>query len=136
MPPLDPGQAMSVINFNKVSPNPTNFDHPFTSTLSSIKAYFDPKYQKLLRISFDKVSINTVAWAVGISTQPKVETKVGISSIYNDFKERRFDSASKSTDPLLELVLIPSKETVEIDRDYPTLIDTLSDIGGIIDIIF
>ena len=80
--------------------------------------------------------MNTVAWAMGVSPSPTVLTKVGISSVETDFRERTLDSAGKSTDPLMEIVLYPSKETVEIDRNYPTLIDTLSDIGGIVEIIW
>ena len=80
--------------------------------------------------------MSTLALAIGLSTEPTVLTKVGISSVLTDFKERTFDSADVSTDPLMEIVLYPSKETIKIDRNYPTLIDTLSDIGGIIDIVF
>jgi hypothetical protein len=80
--------------------------------------------------------MNTVAWAVGVSEEPKIVTKVGISSVETDFRRRTFDSAGNSDTPLMEMFLVSSKETIEIDRNYPTLIDTLSDIGGIIDIIF
>ncbi len=80
--------------------------------------------------------MNTTAWAIGINPTPTVITNVGISSVQTDFKERKLDSAGKSPDPFMIISLYPSKETVEVDREYPTLIDTLSDIGGIIDIIF
>jgi hypothetical protein len=105
VPPFDPALVISVINYNKVSPNPGNFDHPFTTTLSLTTAYFDPKYQKSTKISFDKVSMNTIAWAIGLNPEPKVETKIGISSVQNYFKERKFDFAGKSTDPLMEIIL-------------------------------
>ena len=78
----------------------------------------------------------TSARSVGLSAEPTKETKVGISSVQTDFRERTFDSAGKSSDPLMEILFVPSKETIEIDRNYPTLVDTLSAISGIIDIIF
>ena len=80
--------------------------------------------------------MNTSARSVGLSAEPTKETKVGVSSVHTDFRERIFDSAGKSSDPLMEILLVPSKETIEIDRNYPNLVDTLSDIGGIVDIIF
>ena len=80
--------------------------------------------------------MNTVVWAIGIYTEPTKETEVGVSSVQTDFRGRTFDSAGKSPDPLMEILLVPSKETIEIDRTYPNLVDTLSDIGGIVDIIF
>ena len=80
--------------------------------------------------------MNTVSWAFGIKPEGTTVTKVGISYVETDFRKRIFDANGHSTDPLREIYIFPSKKTVEINRDYPTLIDTLSDIGGIIDLIF
>jgi hypothetical protein len=88
------------------------------------------------KIFFDVVSMNTMSWAFRVKPEGTTVTKVGISSVETDFRKRTFDTNGRSTDPVREIYMFPSKETVEINRDYPTLIDTLSDMGGIIDLIF
>jgi hypothetical protein len=79
--PVNVDNTQTIISYNKISPNPVDFDNPFSSSLSSTKAYLDLRFQKVTKIFFDKVSINTSARSMGFGQEPGVVTKVGITSV-------------------------------------------------------
>lgn len=86
---------------------------------------------KTIDMSFYLKQITTESRNFGLLDMVKFNTIHKILDF--DRGSLRYDTWSQESDVYLIYKLVPSKVQIEIERIYPELLDTLSDIGGLVD---
>ena len=119
---------------NTMHANPGNFTDPWEQHTSAETYRVDKHKTTFIYQPYDIVRLTTSArlfglWDASGEEERYTPGKPRVDSIYRDPVE----DAGKT---LFEIMMFASKKTISISRGYPTMVDTLSDIGGIMELIF
>jgi hypothetical protein len=126
--------AVLTFTQNSVHPNPGNFTTPWSNKPESVTYRIDKHKTTFIYQSYDTIRMTTSARLFGLWDQSGSEEKFTPGLARTDSKYR--DPDADKVSPLFEIMMFASKRTESINRSYPTMLDTLSDIGGIMELIF
>lgn len=126
--------AVLTFTQNSVHPNPGNFTTPWRSKPEAVTYRIDKQKTTYIYQPYDTIRMTTSARLFGLWDQSGSEEKFTPGKARVDSKYR--DPVKDSLAPLFEIMMFASKRTNSINRSYPTMLDTLSDIGGIMELIF
>ena len=116
--------------------NPVNYIHPWNYVVDYYGFYMDPNLTKIFSAHFQKNQLTTSSHKFGfLDSEDKIEFRTKMSWFATDFQIK--DSANTNLyqyEPLLQIFMLPDMKDLSVTRTYPTLIDTLGDIGGVTDI--
>jgi hypothetical protein len=119
---------------NSMHPNPGNFTDPWERHAEGTTYRVDKYKTTYIYQPYDIVRLTTSARLFGLWDASGEEERYTPSKPTVDSQYR--DPVIDTAKPLFEIMMYASKRTRSINRGYPTMVDTLSDIGGIMELIF
>lgn len=116
--------------------SPDNFENPFRKTLSSNTYVFYNLTYHILQAEITEINSITKSGLVFSSTDTKTETRLGFINYFYRQTTSNANDAPKFQfyRPIFDLTLNLNQEVTTNIREYTTLLDTLSELGGVLNL--